>query len=115
MGGPQYVDFRGGTSQKPLKPPWALGSGGPTELGRGLERRLSAGGERDAAAAMKLERRSLSARLERRLSVGHLYASRSSIDPNVNSGMLQGGSLGAYPEQKPPAVSSGLLGCNEAG
>ena len=93
-GRPQFVDFRGGASLTPPVPPWALpGGGGAPELGRGLERRLSAGGER-AAAAAKLERRSLSARLERRLSVGHLYASRSSNDRGSASNSLQGGLSG---------------------
>ena len=93
-GRPQFVDFRGGTSLTPPVPPWAsAGGGGPPELGRGIERRLSAGGER-AAAAAKLERRSLSARLERRLSVGHLYASRSSADRSSASLSQQGGLSG---------------------
>ncbi|KAK9905588.1 hypothetical protein WJX75_002584 [Coccomyxa subellipsoidea] len=96
-GRPQFVDFRGGASLTPPVPPWALpGGGGAPELGRGLERRLSAGGER-AAAAAKLERRSLSARLERRLSVGHLYASRSSNDRGSASNSLQGGLSGLVP------------------
>ena len=89
-GRPQFVDFRGGGSLTPPVPPWA--SAAAPEPGRGIERRLSAGGER-MAAAPKLEQRSLSARLERRLSVGHLYASRPSSHRDGSSGQQQQGGL----------------------
>ncbi len=89
------MDFRAGGSLTPPVPPWASAAAAAApEPSRGIERRLSAGGERMATAA-KLERRSLSARLERRLSVGHLYASRPSSDRGGSFGQqLQGGLSG---------------------
>lgn len=84
-----------GSSLTPPVPPWAAGTAvDAATMGMPLvERRLSGSGGSGIGIKGKLVRRSLSAGLERRLSVGHLYAGNAAAPEGnrAGPGQLQAG------------------------